>query len=313
MKVIASENGKAALGGAFELLQNGGSAVDACLAVTTHVEDDPTDITVGYGGLPNELGIVELDAAVMDGARHRAGAVAALQNIRNPTQVAKLVMNLTERVLIAGEGARQFATKNGFREENLLSENARRVLVLWQRLRDQGDSWCPPKDDDPDFDLFQQYREVFHKPPKGTVYVSAIDRHGNIASATSTSGHAFKLPGRVGDSPIVGAGLYADNETGSCGSVGRGETNMENLTSYAAVQHLSRGQSPSDAGLAALRGLKQKTPAQRKDAAGKLTIDVRLFVLSIDGRHAGVCTSGNQWLSVVDESGTRVEDCQLLE
>jgi N4-(beta-N-acetylglucosaminyl)-L-asparaginase len=301
---------------AFELLRGGALALDACVEAATIVEDDPNEITVGYGGLPNEDGEVELDAAVMDGRTHRAGGVAALRNVRHPTQVARLVMQRTDRVLLAGEGARRFALANGFREENLLTDRARRMWLYWRRTRSGRNDWLPPGADEQDLDVEEYFRRHFdlgpQNVPHGTVHFAAIDASGDLACATSTSGHAFKLAGRVGDSPIVGAGLYVDNDIGTCGSLGRGESNQENLSSFAAVQLMRSGRSPLEAALDVLRQIARKTAPRHLDEQGRLTFDLRLFLLGRDGTHAAVCTHGPRQLAVSDEQGTRLENCVPL-
>jgi N4-(beta-N-acetylglucosaminyl)-L-asparaginase len=307
MKSIASHNGLEATRRAYALLGQGVDTLDAVVAGVTLVEDDPTETTVGYGGLPNEAGVVELDAAVMHGPTHRAGAVAALQNVRHPTQVARLVMQQTRRVLLVGEGALAFARANGFQEENLLTEEARLKWLAWRRQRVDGD-WLTPTAVD---EAAAKLKPDFERPT-GTVHVSAINDAGEISCATSTSGHAFKLPGRVGDSPIVGAGLYVDNAIGSCGSIGWGEANLENLSSFAAVELLRSGMQPVEAGLAILRRMAEHAHPYQLDAAGRPTFNVRLFLLTKDGQHAGVTLWGPQQIAVTDEKGTRLEACVPL-
>lgn len=307
MKSIASLNGLEATRTAYDLLQQGADTLDACIAGVTLVEDDPSDMTVGYGGLPNEDGVVELDAGVMHGPTHRAAAVAALRGIRHPAQVARLLMRQTDRVLLAGDGALRFALANGFVEENLLTDAARRRWLDWKRTRSSVDDWVPPSPDERPGPW-----EADFLRPTGTVHVAAIDRSGDISCCTSTSGHAFKLSGRVGDSPIAGAGLYVDNELGSCGSVGWGEANQQNLSSFAAVELLRAGMSPQEAGVAILERIVKHAPARQRDADGRPKFNVRLFILAKDGRHAGVTLWGPQEMAVTDEQGTRREACEAL-
>ena len=316
MKSIASHNGLGATEAAYSQLVNHQSTLHAVVEGVTVVEDDPEDHTVGYGGLPNELGIVELDAAVMDGASHRVGAVAGLRNVRHAARVAKCVLEQTNRVLLVGEGALIFARQQGFVEENLLTDKARRMWLYWKRRLDAGrDDWIKPDDDD-DLDVKVWFEKTFYKArnikPGGTVHCAAVDTNRQLAAATTTSGHAFKLPGRVGDSPIVGAGLYVDNAVGSCGSIGHGEATMQNCTSFLAVELMRNGMSPREAGLAALERLAEKSSGSYRDESGNPDFDVQLYLLSRDGEHAGVALRGHKQIAVTDEAGTRLEDCVTL-
>ena len=317
MIVIASHNGIEGTRSGYEQLTADGVALDACVAGATVVEDDPSDMTVGYGGLPNEQGIVELDAAVMDGRTHRAGAVAGLRGIRHAAQVARLVMQQTQRVLLVGDGAREFALANGFAEEDLLTERARRMWLHWRRSRGPRSDWRPPDEEESrELDLQRYYREEFERggggPLHGTVHFAALDCSGDLACATSTAGHAFKLPGRVGDSPIVGAGLYVENEVGSCGCIGRGESTMENLTSFEAVRLMAEGRSPEEAGLEALRRLARRTAEHLCDEEGRPKFDLRLFLLTRDGAHAGVSIWGPKQYAVADVEAARLLPCVAL-
>lgn len=311
MKIVASHNGLEAARHTYELLAAGRSPLDVCVEAATIVEDDPNELSVGYGGLPNEDGVVELDAAVMDGPTHRGAGVAALRGIRHPTQVARLLMQQTDRVLLVGEGALRFALANGFTEENLLTERARKMWLHWRRRRAYPGDWLPPPGDEIDAADQAWFARHFNDPT-GTVHFAALNDRGEMACATSTSGHAFKLPGRVGDSPLLGAGLYVDNEIGSCGSLGWGEANMQNLSSFAAVELMRGGLSPEEAGLAILRRLAEHTAPRRRDAAGRPNFNLWLYLLARDGRHAGVTLWGPKHFTVADEQGTRLEPCAAL-
>jgi len=311
MKIIASHNGLEAARRTYELLAAGHSPLDVCVEAATIVEDDPNELSVGYGGLPNEDGIVELDAALMDGPTHRGAGVAALRGIRHPTKVARLLLEQTDRVLLVGEGALRFALANGFVEENLLTDNARRMWLHWRRNRAYPGDWRPPSTDDLDADARAWFERHYHNPT-GTVHFAAIDARGDLACATSTSGHAFKLAGRVGDSPILGAGLYVDNAIGSCGSIGWGEANMQNLSSFAAAELMRGGLSPQEAGLAILRRVAEHTPHHRRDSEGRPNFNLWLYLLTRDGRHAGVTLWGPKQFAVADETGTRLEPCASL-
>ena len=221
---------------AWKILSKGGSALDAVEKGTNVVELDPEDTSVGYGGIPNEEGVVELDASVMCGKTRNAGAVASLRNIKTPCSVARLVMERSDHVLLVGEGALKFAKAHGFREENLLTEKARKIWLKWKENLSPNDDWFPPKDNNYDIER-----------PYGTVNVLAIDENGDIAGITSTSGLGFKISGRVGDSPIIGAGLYVDNEVGAAGATGRGEEVIKVCGAYQVVENMRNGMIPQDA------------------------------------------------------------------
>jgi len=311
MKSIASHNGRSAAQRAFALLSCGALPLDAVVEGVTLVEDDPDELTVGYGGLPNEDGVVELDAAVMDGPTHRGGAVAALQGIRHATKVARLVMQQTKRVMLAGEGARRFALANGFPEEDLLTDKARRMWHYWRRRRSALDDWRDPPEDESDLDAQRYFEREFYKSG-GTVHCAALNGAGDLACATSTSGHAFKLAGRVGDSPILGAGLYVDNDVGSCGSIGHGEANMQHLSSFAVVEMMRQGASPAEAGMEVLRRINDKSLPEQRDEHGRANFNLQLFILAKDGCHAGVAMWAPKQIAVNDADGARLEDCEAL-
>jgi N4-(beta-N-acetylglucosaminyl)-L-asparaginase len=307
VKAISSANGLEATRRAYELILEGSDVLDACIAGVNIVEDDPNDDTVGYGGLPNEDGIVELDAAVMHGPTHRAGAVAALRNIKNPSKVARLVMQQTDHVLLVGEGALQFARAMGFAEENLLTERARKIWLYWRQTRSNDDDWLPP----PDSQLDPEVAKYFGRPT-GTIHCAGMNADGDVSCVTTTSGLAFKLAGRVGDSPIIGAGLYVDNTVGSCGSTGRGEANLANLCSFAAVELMRGGMSPRDAGLEVLRRVVKTSVPRLLDKQGRPEFNLKFYLLSKDGRHAGVSMWGPMKFAISDKDGTRLEECAFL-
>jgi N4-(beta-N-acetylglucosaminyl)-L-asparaginase len=311
MLAIASANGLIATQRAVERMLQGATPLDACVEGVTLVEDDPHELSVGYGGLPNEAGVVELDAAVMDGRTHRGAGVAALRGVRHPSRVAKLLLEQTNRVLLVGEGALEFARANGFAEENLLTERARRMWLYWKRTRSLHDDWRPaPADALPPEDQAWFARHLPHLG--GTVHCGALDDRGDLACVTSTSGHAFKLPGRVGDSPILGAGLYVDNEVGTCGSIGHGEANLENLSSFLAVELMRGGLSPEEAGLEVLRRVARNAHPDQREAGGLPRIHLQLFLLRKDGVHAGVCLRGEHHYALADANGARLLPCRRL-
>jgi N4-(beta-N-acetylglucosaminyl)-L-asparaginase len=307
IRVLASDNGLEATRRAYDMIVQGADVLDACIAGVNIVEDDPNDMTVGYGGLPNEDGVVELDAAVMHGPTHRAGSVASLQQIKNPSKVAKLVMEQTDHVLLVGEGALKFARAHGFKEEDLLTEKARKIWLYWRQKRDQEDDWIEPPDEllDPDV-------KKYFKRPTGTIHCAGIDARGDISCTTTTSGLAFKLAGRVGDSPIIGAGLYVDNAIGSCGSTGRGEANLLNLSSSTAVELMRSGRSPKDAGLELLRRIAANTVPRLRNKEGRPTYDLTFYLLAKSGEYAAVSLWGPSKFAVTDKAGTRHEACVSL-
>ena len=316
MKVIASHNGLAAAARARELLLAGARPLDVCVEGVTLIEDDPHEHSVGFGGIPNEDGIVELDAGVMDGKSRRGAGVAGLRNIRHPSRVARLLLEQTHRVLLVGDGALQFARANGFVEENLLTDTARRIWLHWKRIRSQIDDWREPPAESVEPDVAAWFKRHFGGPAGhakvGTVHVAALDDRGDLACCTSTSGHAFKIAGRVGDSPILGAGLFADNDAGTCGSLGHGEANLENLSSFAAVELMRAGRSPEEAGLEVLRRIAARAHPDQRDPQGRPRFNLWLFLLAPDGRHAGVSLWGGKQFALADEHGARLEPCVAL-
>lgn len=302
--VIASANGMRAVSRAMELLREGADALDAVIAGVNIVEDDPDDVTVGYGGLPNEEGVVELDAAVMHGPTHRAGAVASLRNIKNPSKVARLVMERTDHVLLVGEGALRFARAHGFSEQNLLTEKARLRWLEWKEKHSPSDDWLPPHgpEDEGIGDLFEPFFRH-----TGTIHCSAVDRAGNLSCVTTTSGLAFKMSGRVGDSPIVGAGLYADNAVGAAGSTGRGEANLVGCNSAMIVEWMRGGMSPEEACLAACRRVVEHTRMRRlKHRDGRPSFDMKFYALDRSGRFGAGSLYPGGTFAVDDGSGARI-------
>jgi N4-(beta-N-acetylglucosaminyl)-L-asparaginase len=244
----ANETGQKAMEAAWEILKNGGNAVDAVEKAANVIEVDPEDTSVGYGGLPNERGVVQLDASFMDGKTYSAGAVASLENIKTPASVAKLVMQRTDHVLLVGTGALEFAKAWGFPEENLLTEKARKIWLRWKEELSPNDDWGAPEH----LQNIMKKESYWHDFPGiehhyGTTNVLAIDINGDIAGCTTTSGLSFKLNGRVGDSPIIGAGLYVDNEVGAAGATGRGEDVIKSCASYYMVLRMKDGRTPQQA------------------------------------------------------------------
>jgi N4-(beta-N-acetylglucosaminyl)-L-asparaginase len=233
--------GRKVLEPAWQILQQGGSILDALEKGANVVELDPEDTSVGYGGLPNEDGVVQLDACVMYGPTHKCGSVMALENIKTPSSVARLVMERTDHIQLTGAGAKRFALMHGFKEENLLTDASRLEWLRWKENLSPDDDWLPPADG----------RYDLKNRATGTINVLGISASGEVVGFTTTSGLAWKISGRVGDSPIIGAGLYVDNEVGAAGATGRGEEVIRTCGSFFIVELMRAGKSPREACLAA--------------------------------------------------------------
>src|ERR1700735_2954555 len=261
--IVSSANGFEHLDGGMALLKSGGDTLDAALAVVTKVEDAPKDDSSAYGGLPNEDGVGDLDASVMHGPTRRAGAVGSIQKIKNPSLVAKTVMEKTNHVFIVGAGAQHFAEDEGFAPMNLLTERSRIAWLAWKASIFE--NWRPGLDspewkeklaqllDTPEKLAWRAHIEdVVKYPPTGTINCLAVNAKGDISGTTTTSGLAWKIAGRLGDSPVIGAGLFVDNEVGAAGSTGQGEENIKISGGHTIVEMMRKGMSPTDACLEAL-------------------------------------------------------------
>jgi N4-(beta-N-acetylglucosaminyl)-L-asparaginase len=297
--IVSSANGVTHLDDGMAILKSGGDTLDAALAVVTKVEDDPNDDSVGYGGLPNEDGVVELDASVMHGPTHRAGAVASVQKIKNPSLVAKAVMEKTNHVFIVGAGALQFAEDEGFIPMNLLTERSRLAWLAWKAQ--SSENWRPGLDspewkeklalllDTPDKMAWRAHiEEVVAHPRTGTINCLAVNSKGEVSGTTTTSGLSWKIAGRVGDSPLIGAGLFVDNEVGGAGSTGRGEENIKISGGHTIVEMMRRGSSPTDACLEALHRVArnyQAFPERLK------TFHIQFYALNKHGEYG----AGSLW------------------
>lgn len=326
--VISSGNGLPAVTRAMELIVGGTHPLDAIVDGVAIVEDDPEDQSVGLGGLPNEEGVVQLDASVMDGTLHRAGSVGALEGIRNPARVALLVMRRTDHVMLVGAGALKFALRMGFKEENLLTEKSRQAWIKWRANLGKDDDWLNDDErDDPgatgagkplgwratpiDIDAVGSGPGRFDPETgvpytTGTIHCSAVTGTGHIAACTSTSGLSWKLPGRVGDSPIVGAGMYCDGDVGSAGATGRGEAVIQVCGSFGIVEHMARGLSPTEACLAVASRIADKTREKRLlDARGRPNFDVTFYALRKDGAYGSACLREGGTFTVHDGTGAR--------
>lgn len=283
--VIASANGLKAVARAAEMLVKGANPLDAVVSGVGIVEDDPNDHSVGYGGLPNEDGVVELDASVMYGPTHKAGAVASLRNIRHPSRVAQVVMQRSDHVLLVGEGALRFAKAHGFKEEDLLTDEAREIWLKWKENLSDKDDWIPPPATQPADGKSARGPKAWPDRPHGTINCNCVTSRGDLAGCTTTSGLAYKLPGRVGDSPIIGAGLYVDNAVGAAGSTGRGEANLQNCSSFFIVEQMRGGRSPEQACIEALKRVVDRTEARLRSKSGRPDFGMKYYALARDGRH----------------------------
>src|SRR5688572_10877846 len=301
--VVASVNGnffknggtKTCIELAWEMMARGTDVLDALIAGVNIDELDPADPYVGFGGLPNAEGVVELDASCMHGPKRRAGGVAALEGVRTPSLVAKAVMELTDNHLLVGEGAQRFARNAGFAiEPDLNTESSRKAWLDWKRRTDPVNFPPPPARRPPGGDdAASTGAPALPLHMYGTIHCSGVNASGHIAGVTSTSGRSFKIPGRVGDSPILGAGLYVDGDVGAAGSTGRGEANLFNLTSFLIVEYLRQGQHPKDAGLAALQRIKANTVDKRlQKPNGDPNFQILFYIVNARGEHAGVAMYG---------------------
>ncbi len=328
--VISSENGGQFKNGgprtcveeAFLRLTRGEDVLDALIAGVNIVELDPADDSVGYGGLPNAEGVVQLDSCCMHGPKKRAGGVAALEGVRTPSLVARAVMEQTDHHLIVGKGAQDFARNMGFAiEADLNTENSRRKWLEWKRRLDPEHYLDPAKRSeaaeaarrsmvaDGLLDPFHVY---------GTINCDGVSSRGEVCGVTTTSGLSWKIPGRVGDSPILGAGLYVDGEVGAAGSTGRGEANLYNLSSHLIVENLRRGMPPKDAGMDALKRIRANTVEKRLlNDRGNPRFQLLFYVLNRAGEHAGLALYGKMGkrearYAFCDENGPQTLPCESL-
>ncbi len=314
--IVCAHNGFNYLDDAFAFLKNGGDTLDAALRVVQGPENDPNDTSVGLGGLPNEEGVVELDACCMHGPTRRAGSVGGVRNIKNVSLVSKAVFEHTGHVMLVADGAERFAVDVGFPRENLLTDHSRKIWLLWKEFHSNEDWWGPGLADPhwqapetpakPQAELWKEHiqhlqalaaelgiepgrrMEAVRKvlfPPTGTIHCSALNEKGEISGCTTTSGLAFKLPGRLGDSPILGAGCYTDQDVGSAGATGSGEENIKVAGAHTIVENMRHGMSPHEAGMDAL---KRVAHTYNGDMSKLRFVDMVYYVLRKDGAYAGV-------------------------
>jgi N4-(beta-N-acetylglucosaminyl)-L-asparaginase len=322
--VVASSNGNRSkdadgvtcVAKAFKMMAEGADVLDALVAGVSIVELDPNQSGVGWSGLPNADGVVQLDASCMHGPKKRAGAVAAIEGVRAPARVAQLVADETDHHLLVGKGAQDFARAMGIRiEEGLINENARKQWLEWKRRTDPLHYLDPKKRAQAWYDTgIQMVREGLIPAETfwGTINCDGVNAKGEICGVTTTSGLSWKIPGRAGDSPILGAGLYVDGEVGAAGSTGRGEANLYNLSSFLIVEEMRRGAHPKDAAMTALKRVAKNTIEKRLlNDKGRPNFGLSFYVLNAKGEYAGVAMYSGTY-AVCTENGPQTADMEAL-
>jgi len=344
--IVTKYTGNQTIDKAYELLMNGGDTLDAAIMVGKAQEDDPNDDTVGLGGLPNEDGVVELDSCCMHGPTRRAGSVGGVRNIKNVSLLAKAVMDHTGHVMLVAEGAQKFGKAMGFPEENLLTEKSRKTWLLWKETMSDQDWWGPsladpsykvPPGTQPPPNLSELWEEKMKRmyaraeelgispedrehairrvlrPPTGTIHVSVLNGKGEMSGMTTTSGLAWKLSGRLGDSPIIGAGCYTDQDIGSAGATGSGEENIKVAGAHSIVENMRRGMSPREAGLDVLKRIAH---SYESNPAKLRFIDMVYYILRRDGEYASVSLwsgpANHPHRFAVHDGKSRLEPCVAL-
>jgi N4-(beta-N-acetylglucosaminyl)-L-asparaginase len=328
--VISSANGHQYRNGgprtcveeAWSRIVDGQDLLDALIAGVNIVELDPEEMYVGYGGIPNADGVVQLDSCCMHGPLKQAGGVAALEGVRTPSLVAKAVMQQTDHHLLVGTGAQTFARQVGFTiEDDLNTDRSRAMWLEWKRRIDPG-HWLDPakRSEAGEAAARQMAAEGLLDPERrwGTINCDGVGTKGEVCGVTTTSGLSFKIPGRVGDSPILGAGLWVDDAVGAAGSTGRGEANLYGLCSFLIVEEMRRGRSPKDAALEALRRVKAATVEKRLlNSDGNPAFQLTFYAVTKAGAYAGVSMyaktdEGEKRFAVCTEKGPEILPCDSL-
>ncbi|HEU4746851.1 MAG TPA: N(4)-(beta-N-acetylglucosaminyl)-L-asparaginase [Gemmatimonadaceae bacterium] len=306
--VIASGNGLRGVQRAYDMIvRDRADTLDAIIAGVNIQELDPEDQSVGLGGLPNADGVVQLDASCMHGPTKRAGAVASLEGIATPSLVAKAVMDHTDHVMLVGPGAKRFALDMGFKEQNLLTEQSRRDWLRWKACLNPSDNWLDdtgaPRGTSP---TASEAARLGVKFTTGTINMNAVNSTGDLSSVTTTSGLSWKIPGRVGDSPIIGAGQYCDNAVGAAGSTGRGEAAIKTCGSFLIVELMRQGLSPEQACLKTIERVIATTERRLLDARGRPLFDLQFYAIAKDGRFGAASAYEGDRYAVADAQGARL-------
>jgi N4-(beta-N-acetylglucosaminyl)-L-asparaginase len=299
---VASSNGLRAVERAGQLMADGVDTLDAAIEGVKIQELDPEDSSVGYGGLPNEDGVVQLDASCMHGPTRRAGAVGALEGIKTPSVVAKYVLLYTNHIFLVGEGAKRFARSYGFEEEDLLTEASRERWLHWRANRGENDDWLNVPGSDP-----------MVPRSTGTINCNVVNRNGDISSVTTTSGLSWKIAGRCGDSPVIGAGQYTDNDVGAAGSTGRGESNIKVCGAFLTVEFMRRGLKPADAALETLRRVVATSEPRLLDERGRPTFGLSFYAVNKVGEFGAATMTPSRYAAFDGESASHYDTAYLFE
>ena len=316
-------SGKQGIKVAYDMMSSGGDPLDAIVAGVQIVELNPNDQSVGLGGLPNEEGVVQLDASCMHGPTKRAGAVGCLEDVATAAAVAKAVMDNTDHIFLVGAGAKKFALEMGFKEQNLLTEQSRQDWLRWKSRLNPNDAWLdqptkppqairPSRDDEHASNVHIEYDRYGVPYTYGTINMNAVTARGDIASCTTTSGLSWKSPGRVGDSPIIGAGQYCDNEVGAAGSTGRGEANIKVCGAFLAVEFMRQGMSPEQALIKVMERVIAMTEKRLLNDKGRPYFQLQYYAVNKKGEYAGACAYEGSSFAVADAKGARLEKCAFL-
>jgi N4-(beta-N-acetylglucosaminyl)-L-asparaginase len=315
-------SGKQGIKVAYDMMTTGADPLDAIVAGVQIVELNPNDQSVGLGGLPNEEGVVQLDASCMHGPTKRAGAVGCLEDVAEAAAVAKAIMDNTDHIFLVGAGAKKFALEMGFKQQNLLTEPSRQDWLRWKSRLNPNDAWLdqgtkPPirptrQDDEHASNAHIEYDRFGIPHTYGTINMNAVTARGDIASVTTTSGLSWKIPGRVGDSPIIGAGQYCDNDVGAAGSTGRGEANIKVCGAFLAVEFMRQGMAPQQALMKVMERVIAMTEKRLLADNGKPFFQLQYYAVNKKGEYAGACCYEGSKFAVADSSGVRLEECAYM-